>query len=123
MTNKPMVPSNRSAGGSFRFRVSDAVEVPARGYLLRLRLMEGSPSMAELKPGRLLRLRAPDGEERLVRIQDHAITGGRATQARLDRTRELDVIISRADALQGGRPVAIGWVVDGTASSTGERAA
>jgi hypothetical protein len=29
------------AGESFRFRVSDAVEVPMRGYLHRLRLLEG----------------------------------------------------------------------------------
>lgn len=118
-----MVPTDRNADGSFRFRVSDALEVPSRGFLLRLRLMEGSPSMAELKPGRTLRLRAPDGEERLVRIQDHAIVGGRATQARLERTRELDVIITQADALQGGRPVTIGWIAVGPGTGRGERAA
>lgn len=94
-----------------------------RGYLLRLRLMEGSPSMTELRPGGHLLLRAPDGEEREVRIQDHAITGGRATQARLDRTRELDVIISHADALRGGRPITIGWSVVGVSAGQGKRAA
>lgn len=108
---------------SFRFRVSDAVEVPMRGYLLRLRLMEGTPPVGALRPGRLLRLRAPDGLERLVRIVDYAISGGRVTQARLERTRELDVIISRADALRDGRPVETGWMVVGTAAGEGERAA
>lgn len=94
-----------------------------RGYLLRLRLLEGSPRISELGPGRYLRLRAPDGAERVVRVQDYAVIGGRATQARLERTRELDIVISREDALAGGRPVAIGWMVVGTAASAGERAA
>ncbi len=103
--------------------MSDAVEVPHRGVLLRLRLMEGVPALAELRPGRYLRLRAPDGEERWVRVLDFAIIGGRATQARLERTRELDVVISKADARQGGRPVEIGWLVVGAASRADERAA
>jgi hypothetical protein len=96
-----------------------------RGYLLRLRLLEGSPRISELGPGRRLRLRAPDGAERVVRVQDFAVVGGRATQARLERTRELDVIISREDALAGGRAVEIGWMVIGTAAGSGsaERAA
>jgi len=110
-------------GDAFRFRVSDVVEVPLRGYLLRLRLLEGSPRVSELGPGRYLRLRAPDGEERVVRVRDYAVVGGKATQARLERTRELDVVISREDALAGGRPIRSGWVVVGTARSAGERAA
>lgn len=110
-------------GDSFRFHVSDVVEVPLRGYLLRLRLLEGSPRISELGPGRFLRLRAPDGTERAVRVQDFAVIGGRATQARMERTRELDVVISREDALAGGRAIGIGWVVVGTTRSAGERAA
>jgi hypothetical protein len=115
-------PPGRS-GDSFRFRVSDAVEIPMRGYLLRLRLLEGSPRISELAPGRRLRLRAPDGAERVVRVQDYAVVGGRATQARLERTRELDIVISREDALAGGRPIGIGWMVVGTAAGAEERAA
>lgn len=111
-----------SRDGAFRFRVSDAVDVPHRGVLLRLRLLEGRPSLDELRPGRRLVLRSPDGEERRVRVQDYSVTGGRATQARLERTRELDVVISRADAYQGGRRVEIGWLVVGAAGA-GERAA
>lgn len=110
-------------GDSFRFRVSDVVEVPLRGYLLRLRLLEGSPRVSELGPGRHLLLRAPDGTERGVRVLDYSVVGGKATQARLERTRELDIVISRGDALAGGRPIEIGWVVVGAARSAGERAA
>ncbi|HEX6938120.1 MAG TPA: hypothetical protein VF158_01815 [Longimicrobiales bacterium] len=112
-----------SKGGSFRFRVSDAVEVPHRGMLLRLRLMEGLPSIAELGPGRYLRLRAPDGAERWVQVLDFAIVGGRPTQARLERTRELDVVVPMADAHRDGRTIEIGWQVVGTAARAGERAA
>ncbi|HEX7117756.1 MAG TPA: hypothetical protein VF212_03165 [Longimicrobiales bacterium] len=118
-----MVSHTGSTGRSFRFRVSDAVEVPHRGVLLRLRLMEGSPSVGDFRPGRYLRLRAPDGAERWVRVLDYAIVGGRATQARLERTRELDVVISSADARRDGRPVEIGWQVVDAAPSAGERAA
>ena len=109
--------------GSFRFRVSDAVDIPSRGFLLRLRLMEGMPSIRELGPGRYLRLRAPDGVERLVRVMDFSSVGGRATQARLERMRELDVIISKADAHRDGRTIQIGWNVIGAVASPGERAA
>lgn len=110
-------------GDSFRFRISDVVEVPLRGYLLRLRLLEGSPRVSELGPGRSIRLRAPDGTEREVRVMDFAVTGGRATQARMERTRELDLVISREDALAGGRAIEIGWMVVGSAHGSGRRAA
>jgi hypothetical protein len=109
--------------GSFRFRVSDAIAVPMRGYLLRLRLLDGQPSLKDLRPGCSLLLRAPDGTERVVRIQDHAVTGGRATQERLERTRELDVVISEADAVAGGRPVEIGWLALGPVKGANDRAA
>jgi hypothetical protein len=118
-----MASRTSSMGASFRFRVSDAVDVPHRGMLLRLRLMEGTPSIADLRPGRYLLLRSPDGVERWVRVLDFAIVGGRATQARLERTRELDIVISQADAHRDGRPIEIGWQVVATAASAGERAA
>lgn len=110
-------------GDSFRFSVSDVVEIPHGGYLLRLRLLEGSPRVSELGPGRHLRLRAPDGSERVIRVQEFSVVGGRVTQARLERTRELDIIVSREDVLAGGRPIEIGWVVVGAARSAGGRAA
>lgn len=98
-----------SASGEFRFRVSDAVEVPLRGWLLRLRLVDGSASVSDLGVGKRLRLTSPSGEERVVTIAAHATTGGRQTQSRLDRTREMDVMIGVDDAGSGASCVGIGW--------------
>lgn len=99
-------------GGPFRFRVSDALDVPLRGYLLRLRLLEGRPDIDDLSPGSRLLLRSPDGEERQVRVEDFSTTGGRQTQERLDRYGELDIMISNDDALgEDGRAIDIGWIV------------
>jgi hypothetical protein len=44
-----------------------------------------------------------------VKIIDHSATGGRATQSRLDTTRELDVVISSQDAGEGRDRIGIGW--------------
>jgi hypothetical protein len=99
-------------GGPFRFRVSDVVEVPLRGVLLRLRLVDGKPSMNDLGVGASLRLRSPDGVERDVRVTAHAVTGGRPTQERLDRVRELDVLIEDGAP---GEPIGIGWIASGPA--------
>ena len=106
-------------GGALRFKVVNVLDVPSRGVLLRLRLVEGSPSLRELGPGRRLLLRSPSGEEREVRVLDFSVTGGRATQSRLERMRELDVIVASEDAWSGGRPVRIGWSVVGTAAERG----
>lgn len=102
-----------SKGGSFQFRVSDAVPVPLRGMLLRLRLLEGAPVLKDVKPGRRLRLVAPDGATREVAIKAHSLTAGRQTQDRLEKTRELDVIIDDGDAVVDGIPVEIGWTAAG----------
>jgi hypothetical protein len=108
-----------SAGGPFRFRVSDVVDVPLRGYLLRLRLAEGTPKVGDLAVGRMLHLSSPAGTSRDVAIVDHAVTGGRQTQARLERTREMDLLISREDAGRDGSLVAIGWMARGPVSERG----
>ena len=97
-----------TSGGTFLFRVSDVVDVPLRGTLLRLRLIEGQPSMRDLGIGRQLRIRDGDGADREVAIVAHAQTGGRATQERLDRTRELDVMVP-----DGSGPIEIGWLASG----------
>jgi hypothetical protein len=97
-------------GGPFRFRVSDVVDVPLRGVLLRLRLVDGTPSIDDLGVGAALRLRSPDGAERDVRVRAHAVTGGRLTQARLERVRELDVLIEDGAS---GTPIEIGWIASG----------
>ncbi len=102
-----------SPNGSFRFRVSDTVDVPLRGVMLRLKLVEGRPALARLEPGETIRLVGPGGETRSAEVKALSVTGGRATQARLERNRQLDVVISPEEARVGGRPVEIGWFVVG----------
>lgn len=111
--------ANKTAGGAFRFRVSDSVDVPLRGRMLRLRVVEGSPAMADLKPGRKLRLQGPSGGAGVVRIVDHAVTSGRATQKRLDAVRELDVIVADDDSGKA-TPIAIGWFASGPVNDRDE---
>ncbi len=105
--------SKTTPGGAFRFRVSDSLNVPLRGHLLRLRLLEGTPSMKDLAPGKRIRLIAPSGAGRDVEILGHSATGGRATQERIDTVRELDVVIRAQDAGDGPERVEIGWQVTG----------
>jgi hypothetical protein len=99
--------------GPFEFRVSDSLEVPLRGHLLRLKLREGTPSMKDLQPGRRLRAVAPTGERREITIIGHSATGGWATQKRLDREREIDLVVSRTDGGDGASMIDIGWSVTG----------
>ena len=100
---------------SYRFNVSDALDVPLRGFLLRLRLVDGSPSVKDIRTGTRLRLVAPDGRDRVVTVTDQSVTGGRNTQERLAATGQIDVIISSDDAYAGDDPVAIGWKAEGPA--------
>lgn len=101
------------ARGPFEFRVSDSLAVPLRGHLLRLKLREGTPSMKDLQPGRKLRATSPGGERREITIVGHSATGGWATQDRLDREREVDLVVSQADGGNGASMIGIGWSVTG----------
>jgi hypothetical protein len=98
----------------FEFRVSDSLFVPLRGQLLRLRVTAGTPPASAVAVGRTVTVQAPDGRARNVRILDHSITGGRVTQARLDRVRELDIVIESEEASVDGELVGIGWTVRGS---------
>ncbi len=100
----------------FEYSVSDSMVVPLRGQLLRLKLLSGEPSVKAVAPGKRIRLRAPDGRERVIRILDHAITGGNVSRERLDRTRELDIVIPTDDAAIDGEEIGIGWRVSGPVS-------
>jgi hypothetical protein len=104
---------SKKAGGPYRFRVSDALEMPHRGFLLRLRVSEGTPQVGSLAVGESFLLIAPDGRERVARISDHSVTAGRVTQERLDRVGEFDVVIDRADGWIDDDVVEIGWTVAG----------
>jgi hypothetical protein len=94
--------------GRTTFRVSDVYEVPLRGVMLRLKVLGGTPSMKDLKRGAAIRLRSPDGGARTVRVKDIGLISGRAKQERLERTGEIDVLVSRDDGL-ADPPVGIGW--------------
>ena len=98
---------------TFELQVSDSVVVPLRGQLLRMRVTRGFPRAADLAPGRKLRVHAPDGRDRLVHILAHSITGGRFTQQRFDKTREVDLIIPAEDAMLDGATIDIGWTANG----------
>jgi hypothetical protein len=113
----------KSAGGPFRFRVSDALAVPLRGFMLRLRLLDGSPAIADLGPGKLLRLKSPTGATRNVRVKDFSLTAGNATQEVLDRNRLADVIISESDARANEDWIDIGWEASGPVNDEGDEAA
>lgn len=101
----------KAGGGTFRFRVSDAVDVPLRGTLLRLRVLEGNPSMDDLGVGSELVLTDGTGAERRLQVVAHSLTGGVASQKRLDRTRELDVIVADAETQSRDVYAEIGWTV------------
>ena len=91
------------------FRVSDSMVVPLRGHMLRLKLLEGSPSIKAFKSGGRLRLAGPDGAGGTVDIIGTAAVGGRATQKLLEARREVDVVIPMDQAVVNGSRVQIGW--------------
>lgn len=95
---------------SFELRVSDALEVPLRGQLLRLKVTSGRARTESVAVGKQLVLRSPSGEEREVTIKAHSITGGELNQARLNRTGELDVVVKPSDVDGTAEPIGIGWL-------------
>lgn len=93
----------------YRFRVSDSYFIPLRGWMLRLKLLEGDFDPGMLEPGRSFRLSAPDGEERTVTVKGLSVTGGFQKKQRVDTYKEFDVVIPESDAIRDDRQVAIGW--------------
>ena len=101
--------STQSIMADYRFRISDAYFVPLRGWMLRLKLLEGDFTPKTLKPGSSIRLVAPDGEERVLTVKGLSVTGGRQRKERVDEYREFDLVIPPEDAVQDDRAVEIGW--------------
>lgn len=93
----------------YRFRVSDAYFVPLRGWMLRLKLLDGEFTPSMVKPGSSIRLVAPDGRDRVVTVKALSATGGFQKKARVDAYREFDVVIPTEDAIRDDVRVAIGW--------------
>ena len=96
---------------SVQYKVSDSMSIPYRGHLLRLKVASGAPSVKQMMTGARLRVSGPDGEQGEVEVIGHAKMGGQPTQARLERTRELDVVIPAAQAVIDGARIEIGWTV------------
>jgi hypothetical protein len=96
---------------SYSFRVSDSAAMPNHGHLLRLKVASGTPRMKELRPGTRVRVAGPHGEAAVVDVVRHATVGGQATQERLERTHELDIVIPAHQAWIAGVPIGIGWTV------------
>ena len=93
-------------------KVSDVLDVPLRGQVLRLKVTDTVPRVADIAVGRRLRVRSPQGEEHIVRIIDHSVIGGKVTQARIERVREFDVLI-RSDSDGAARvPVDFGYTAE-----------
>lgn len=106
-------------GGEFRFNISDVVSVPLRGTMLRLRLVEGTPSVKDLAVGRRIRVTSAAGESRELEIRAHTVTAGSQTQERLDRTREFDILVDGPGSAADGQACEIGWSVTGPVDSHG----
>jgi hypothetical protein len=60
-----------------------------------------------------LRVRAPDGGERVIRIKDYSATEGFPSQEKLDSRRELDVVVDQQDGIVDGQEIQIGWTASG----------
>jgi|SRR5687767_14157162 len=99
----------------FELRVSDVMDVPLRGLLLRLKLVSGKPRTADIAVGRKLTVKAVNGAEQTVRIVAHSITGGNVSQDRLDRVRELDIVVT-PESDEELRPIDFGNTVRGPVS-------
>lgn len=95
----------------FRFNVSDSYLIPRRGWMLRLKLLDGDFAPSMLEPGSAFRILTPEGDEWIATVKGLSATAGRQTQERIDTYREFDVVIPTNEAVRDGREVEIGWKV------------
>lgn len=107
--------SDQGTDGRLVFRIVDALVAPHRGRILRLRALEGRPTVSALEDA-TLRAVSPDGsEERLVRVLDFSLLGGKPSDERFARSGRVDLVVGPAD----DRPiddVDLGWRVEGPVS-------
>lgn len=96
----------------YRFRVSDVVQVPLRGTMLRLKLLEGDPSPDALEAGKTIRLVGPGGRTASAQVRSLAVTTGSAAKETLHQYRQVDVVVA-PESSSDGLPVGIGWFVVG----------
>jgi len=96
---------------SYELQVSDSLTIPHRGHLLRLKVADGVPRMKDLTKGARLRVSGPEGRTGVVQIIGFPTMAGRQTQERLERTRELDIVIPAQQSVIDGARIEIGWRV------------
>ena len=96
------------------FLVVDAMNAPHRGRIIRLRLQGGQPpSLKELK-GAVLNAKSPEGESESLRVVGFFLPGGKPSDARLNRTGRIDLMVETEGG--EGRPrVDSRWEVSGPA--------
>ncbi len=80
------------------FKVIDALDAPHGGRLLRLKLIDGmAPALSEIKGGTFdTRDPSGDGGGR-VRVDGFAVFGGKASNARFEKTGRVDVQVFGVD--------------------------
>lgn len=92
------------------FRVIDAMDAPHGGRIIRLRVLEGQPTVKALKGATLKAVSPRDGTERLLRVRDFAILGGRPSDRRIADTKHCDLIVDDVTPHGGtNAKVDIGW--------------
>lgn len=92
------------------FRVIDAMDAPHRGRIIRLRFQGGQPpTLRELK-GAILRARSPRGEEESLKVLGFFLPGGKPSDARLNRTGRIDLLVERETG-EGIPTVTTSWEV------------
>jgi hypothetical protein len=79
------------------FLVIDAMDAPHRGRIIRLRLQGGQPpALRELK-GAHLQASSPQGGEETLKEVGFFLPGGRPSDARLNRTGRVDLLVESTD--------------------------
>ena len=80
------------------FKVSDIMDGPHKGWILRLRLHTGeAPTIKEIKGARMA-LRSAEGVSREVVVRSFPTFGGKPSDDRLARSGRLDVSVEPADS-------------------------
>lgn len=94
------------------FRVIDAMDAPHGGKLLKLKLADGiAPTLRELK-GATFDTRSPRGDTvGRVQVEGFAVFGGRATNARFEKSGRIDVHVRGVD--RSPAPIALQWELVG----------
>jgi len=94
------------------FLVIDAMDAPHRGRIIRLRFRGGQPPALRDLKGAVIQARSPQGEEETLKVVGFFLPGGRPSDARLNRTGRVDLLVEFEDGID--RPtVSARWEIIG----------